>query len=844
MNNDITHLQNRRKNLDYWKNKKHNNIHPANLGLDFQRPDEYTDEILELKFNFEPALTQQIIGLANGEPFLIYSILMSALNICLYKYRGDSSLLVGSPLLKKEDIAAGHNGGVMVINEIRPTDSFKEVLIACKKNLLEGYKKCDYAYDDLLKQLDLAHITNKCPVFDISLALNNIHREMPPLKNDIRISFNLETGDLPAVIAYNKNLFYPETIQQFTLHYARVLETALQTPEILVSQLSLVSPREERQLRAILDNTHGDSFSHKRIDRLFEETVEKTPKKTALVCGSDTLTFKDLNEQSNQVAHYLQDLGMKPNSLVGIYLERSLHMIVALLGTLKAGGVVLPLDPMDGSNTKKSLAEITKQRDVRFFLTTVLLVNNLPRGTGEIICLDYDKEKISMQATENPGLTVSADDAAYALLTGDPHQETGTVLIPHNVWANVLHGLSKEFDLISPLSADKNLLVTSFGSHMALNSIGLSLVNGCPLHLLNSNYPDAGLISETVKEEGITLIHCTPHIFYPLIEEKGEEYLFLKSLRLVILGGETLSASVLKHWAQSENCNAQIVNVYGTRQCGGISSFYPLTNFERYLQASIPIGKPISNTRILIMDKNGELTAKGLAGEICITGAGSGGGETIHRTGDLGRILPGGNLEYIGGIHGQIKLRGTTVEPGEIEAAIRRMDIIEDAVVLQQIPAQNQPHPTAYISVKKDVETLTDDVVTGRVKRYLEPKMPDYMVPEAYFLLKQMPLNAAGKIDRKALADMDTSASGTSREENGDLCEVEQLLLNIFAETLNVEDVGIDDNFFEIGGHSLLAAGVVTSITESLNVELVVVDLLANPTVKRFAARIKEEIAG
>lgn len=844
MNNDIPNVQHRQKNLDYWKNKKHKNIHPANPGLDFQRPDEYTDEIAELKFDFDPALTRRIVSLANGEPFLIYSILMSALNICLYKYRGDSSVLVGSPLLKKEDIAAGYNGAVMVINEIRPADSFKEVLIACKKNLLESYKKSDYAYDNLLKQLDLAHITNKCPVFDISLALRNIHREMPPLKNDIDISFNLEAGSLPGTITYNGNLFYPGTIQQFTLHYARVLETALQKPDILVSQISLVSPREERQLRSIPDNTHGDSFSHKRIDRLFEETVKKTPNETALICGSDTLSFKDLNEQSNQVAHYLQNLGMKPKSLVGIYIERSIHMIVALLGTLKAGGVVLPLDPMDGSNTKKSLAEIAKQQDVRFFLTTVLLVNNLPRNTGEIICLDYDKEKISMQGKEDPGLTVSADDAAYALPTDTLHREPGAVLISHKVWANVLHGLLKEFDLTSPLSADKNLLVTSLGSHIALNSIGLSLVNGCPLHLLNSNYPDAGLISETVKEEGITLIHCTPHIFYPLIEGGGEEYLSLQSLRLVILGGDALSASALKRWAQSENCNAQIVNAYGTRQCGGIASFYPLHNFERYLQASIPIGKPISNTRILLMDKNGELTAKGLAGEICITGAGPGSDETIHRTGDSGRILPDGNLEYIGGIHRQIKLRGTTVEPGEIEAAVRRMDIIEDAVVMQQISDQDQPVLTAYFSTKKDVETLTDDVVTGRVKRYLEPKMPDYMVPDSYVPLKQMPLTAAGKIDRRALADMDTSASDTDREENSGVCEVEQFLLNTFAETLKVESVGIDDNFFEIGGHSLLAASVVASISENLDVELVVVDLLANPTVKRFACRIKEEIAG
>jgi amino acid adenylation domain-containing protein len=828
--------------------------------LDFRRPVDYLDNTGKLEFQLDGDLAQQITDLANSEPFLIYCILMSALNIYLYKYKKAPCIVVGSPALKKEDDAPNKNNALAIISEIAEHCSFKELLVYIKGNLVESYKKQDYSYDDLMKELAVDQTANKCPLFDVTLALKNIHHELPVLKNDIDISFNFEPGNLTGTISFNEALFYKGSIEQLSYHYTRVLRVVLQNPGILISDVSLISEEERQHLLFSLNDTAADYPSDKCIHQFFEEFAEKTPRAAALVQGTEKFSFSRLNNQTNQLAHHLQNLGVRTNSVVGVFTDRSPEMIIGLLAVLKAGGAYVPLD---SSYPRDRMAEMVEIGEFKLIMTKLSLYNQLPKNDAtKVICLDYDteKEKIAAESEENCVTTTTVNDLSYVIFTSGSTGVPKGACVYHKGWTNLLYWFTKEFEINS---RDKNLIVSSFSFDLTQRAIAMSLINGGELHLVNANHYDPDLIKNTIAEQRITLMNCAPSAIYPILESKEEHTLEkLASLRILFLGGEPISASRLKKWTESEHFHAKVANVYGIAECTDVSIFYVLKDYDRYIKSSVPAGIPIFNTRFYILDDDLKLVPKGIVGEIFIGGDGLGKGyindealtaekfipnplsqtpgEKLYRTGDFGRVLPDGNVEYLGRGDQQIKIRGLRIDLGDIETAIRQNDMIKEAVVADKALSQQDRRLIAYLVKEQDNDDLTDEDVINRIRKFLNEKLPSYMVPNLFCVLDKLPLTPNGKIDRNALPIPGVSPAG---KDNGEIGEIEEALIKTFADTLKVETIGVDDNFFQIGGYSLLVTQIVSIASQAFNVELTQTDFLTNPTVRGFAQRIRENQA-
>lgn len=844
-------------NLKYWLTKIPKNIQPTGIRLDFRRPVDYLENTGELEFQLDGDLSQKITGLANSEPFLIYCILMSALNIYLYKYKKAPCIVVGSPELKGKDGAPTGNNALAITGEIKDDCSFKELLVYIKDNLVEGYKNQDYCYDDLIKELAIDKTANKCPLFDVTLALKNIHHELPLLKNDIGISFNFEPGSLSGTISYNEALFYKGSIEQLLLHYTRVLKVVLQNPGILIADVSLISEEERQQLLFSLNDTGTDYPADKCIHQFFEEFAEKTPQAAALVQGTQKFSYSDLNNQANRLAHHLQNLGVQTNSVVGVFTDRSPEMITGLLAVLKAGGAYVPLD---SSYPRDRMAEMVEIGDFKLIMTKLSLYNQLPKNDGtKVICLDYDteKEKIAAESEENCVSGTTVNDLCYVIFTSGSTGVPKGACVYHKGWTNLLYWFTKEFE-INPM--DKNLIVSSFSFDLTQRAIAMSLINGGELHLVNADHYDPDLIIKTIAEESITLMNCAPSTFYPLIENKEEQGLQkLGSLRILFLGGEPISASRLKSWTQSEHCHAKVANVYGIAECADVSIAYVLKDYDRYIKSSVPAGTPIFNTQVYILDDDLKLVPKGVVGEICIAGDGLGKGyindealtaekfvpnpfsrqpnEKLYRTGDFGRVLPDGNIEYLGRGDQQIKIRGYRIDIGDIETAVRQNSMIKEVVVAVKEFSREDRRLIAYLVKEQGSDNLTDEDVIKRMREFLNEKLPNYMVPNLFCVLDKLPLTPNGKIDRNALPIPGVSTAGKDETQIG---EIEEVLIKTFADTLKVETVGVDDNFFQIGGYSLLVTQIVSIASQTFNVQLEQTDFLTNPTVKGFAQRIRE----
>ena len=359
-------------------------------------------------------------------------------------------------------------------------------------------------------------------------------------------------------------------------------------------------------------------------------------------------------------------------------------------------------------------------------------------------------------------------------------------------------------------------------------------------------------------------MNCAPSTFYPLIEsEKEDSGEKLASLRVLFLGGEPISATRLKKWAEAETCKAQVANVYGIAECTDVSSFYVLKDYDRYIKSSVLAGKPIFNTQVYILDEDLKLVPRGFVGEICIAGDGVGKGYIndealtaekfvpnpfnpqaagkLYRTGDLGRYLPDGNIEYIGRADQQVKVRGFRIDLGDIETAIRQNPTIREAVVVDKALSPDQRCLIAYLVKEQGEDNLSDDEVTGRLREFLMEKLPNYMVPDLFSVLAQLPLTPNGKIDRNALPIPGVS---TGAKDKADTSVIEETLIKVFADTLKVKTIGVDDNFFQVGGYSLLVTQIVSIASQTFNVELTQTDFLTNPTVRGFAQRIQDNRPG
>ncbi|MGZ5134513.1 MAG: non-ribosomal peptide synthetase, partial [Flavitalea sp.] len=632
--------------------------------------------------------------------------------------------------------------------------------------------------------------------------------------------------------SYNTELLKPEYVQQISDHFKHVLLQLLYTVTGKVGDLTVITEVEENKLLHQFNDTQRAYSNEKSIINLFEEQVVKTPGKTALIFDKQKLTYKELNERSNKIAHYLRTRGVTHETLVPICIERGTMMIEAMLGILKAGGAYVPIDPEYPEERISYMLEDTSAALV--ITSTKSRRKLLPKEGVEILDIDGQASLINDQPGSNPDINIDPAHLAYIIYTSGSTGKPKGVMIEHKNVYSFLCWSREEFK-DSPFEIV--YASTSICFDLSIFEIFYPLTIGKPIRIL-----DNGLqIGAHLAGDEFVLTNSVPVVIENLLKEGTD----LSNISVLNMAGEPIPSHVQQGL---DTARIEVRNLYGPTEDTTYSTVFRLKKGEPVL-----IGKPIHNTIIHIVNKDIELMPVGVAGEICIGGEGLARGylnrieltkekfiqspfsndtdARLYRTGDMGKWLPDGNIEYLGRIDEQVKIRGYRIELGEIETVLQNSGIVTQAVVLAKEDMLGQKRLIGYVVTK---ETLDKQSIIG----YLKGQLPEYMIPAVWMQLQEMPLTPNGKIDRKALPDPDvTELLGSEYIAPGN--EVEETLCVIWQDLLQIEKIGVRDNFFELGGHSLLVIRLLSAVRKQLQVEVAINTFFELATIEGLANYIR-----
>jgi amino acid adenylation domain-containing protein len=618
-----------------------------------------------------------------------------------------------------------------------------------------------------------------------------------------------------------------------------------------VGQLPLLLEHERQQLMKWND-TATEFPSELCIHQLFEQQVERFPQAIAVVFEGQQLTYRELNQRANQLAHHLRFLGVEAETLVGIFLERSLEMVIALLGVLKAGGAYVPIDP---TYPQERLAYILSDSQVSVLLTQEKLLERLPENQIQVFSLDTDWQEITQNGEQNLLIRLQAQNLAYVIYTSGSTGQPKGVLVSHQ---NVVRLFAATQTYFRFDQHDIWTLFHSYAFDFSVWELWGALLHGGRLIVVPywvSRSPE--MFYQLLCTEQVTVINQTPSAFYQLIPIcESETATAQLSLRLVIFGGEALSIGSLRSWFDCHsNCSPQLVNMYGITETTVHVTYYPLAAVDIGQTAGSIIGRPIPDLKVYVLDQYMQPVPIGIPGEMYVAGGGLARGylnlpeltaerfvlspmnneyETrLYKTGDLARHLPNGDIEYLGRIDNQIKLRGFRIELGEIEAALAHHPQVCQAVVVLQGRSANDKRLVGYI-----ISELGEQISMDALQAYLRCKLPEYIVPTFLIMLEELPLTPNGKIDRQVLQQNDMTRPEQSSNYILPRNNIELQLTFIWEEILDVHPIGVHDNFFELGGHSLVAVSLMAKIQKHFGKNLPLAILLQNPTVGQLASLI------
>ncbi|MEH2000624.1 MAG: amino acid adenylation domain-containing protein [Nostoc sp.] len=660
----------------------------------------------------------------------------------------------------------------------------------------------------------------------------------------IKLSCRRKDNLLSTEFHYDSKLYSAKHIESLVEQFNKLVESATYNPEGTISELEILSDRSFNQLLFDFNQTQADYPQNKCIHQLFAEQVERTPNNIAVVFNNQELTYAELNARANQLAHYLQHLGVSAEILVGICVERSLEMLVGILGILKAGGAYVPLDP---HYPQERLAFMLEDTQVSVLLTQQHLLEGLPKHNTQTICLDTEWKTIAQESQKNPLITISAENLAYVIYTSGSTGKPKGVAIAHR---NLVHSTTTRITYYQePVS--NFLLLSSFAFDSSVAGIFWTFCCGGTLDL-----PEEGVqrevpkLIELIYQNGVSHLLSLPSLYALILQQAKSEQ--LNSLRAVIVAGESCPSELVQHHSQLQP-EVSLFNEYGPTEATVWSSVYychtPATGTQ------ISIGSPITNTQIYILDSHLHPVPVGIPGEIYISGEGlargylnqSGitsekfiphpfsqkPGVRLYKTGDLAKYLTDGNIEFLGRIDNQVKIRGFRIELGEIETALNQYAGVRETVVIAREDVPGNKRLVAYVVTEPKLA-----ITVNELRNFIKERLPEFMMPSAVMLLKELPLSANGKVDRKALPTPEEIRSDLIGYFVPPRTPVEEMLTQIWAEVLKIEKVGIHDNFFELGGHSLLTTQLLAKVKNFFNLDISLRSLLEKPTVAGLAENI------
>ncbi|QDL10791.1 non-ribosomal peptide synthetase [Brasilonema octagenarum UFV-E1] len=688
----------------------------------------------------------------------------------------------------------------------------------------------------------------------------------------IKLSCRQRDDFLSTEFHYDSNLFCAKDIESLAEQFHKLVESAVNHPEAAISELEILSDRHLHQLLVEFNQTQADYPQDKCIHCLFEEQAERTPNNIAVTFSDEKLTYGELNIRANKIAHYLQRLGVKPDVLVGICVERALEMIVGILGILKAGGAYVPLDP---AYPKERLAFVLEDTQTPVLLTQQRLQESLPAHNAQTICLDTDWETIAQESEENPALKTCPENLAYVIYTSGSTGKPKGVQIAHQ---NLVHSTTARITYYQE-TVTSFLLLSSFAFDSSVAGIFWTLCSGGTLCL-----PQEGLqleipkLVELIVQNHVSHLLSLPSLYALLLEETKSEQ--LTSLRSVIVAGESCPTELVQRhyqllsetslfneygptegtvWSSVYHCPSGKRKAHATRTQSPTEGNPPsaLSHHSQQTRKQVSIGSPITNTQIYILDSDLRPVPICVIGEVYISGDGlargylnqpaltsekfipnpfgdAHPGMRLYKTGDSACYLSDGNIEFLGRLDHQVKIRGYRIELGEIEAVLSQHPQVRESVVIAREDVRGDKRLVGYMVLKRESAlTITE------LRHFLEEKLPDYMLPSAFVLLKELPLTPNGKVDRQALPAPEQVRSEFTGIFVAPRTPVEVMLAEIWAEVLKVERVSIYDNFFDLGGHSLLITQLLVKVQKIFQVDVSLRSLLERPTVAGIAENIE-----
>ncbi|BAZ21899.1 amino acid adenylation domain-containing protein [Kalymmatonema gypsitolerans NIES-4073] len=857
--------------LDYWKQQLAGSPPLLELPTDRVRPPIQTNRGGIKRFQLDDPLTQKLKSLSEKSGATLFMTLLTGFVILLSRYSNQQDILVGSPIANRNrseiESLIGFFVNILVLRtDVSGNPSFWELLQRVRQVAMEAYAHQDVPFEQVVETLQPERNLNYSPLFQVmfvllntppgklelpGLSLTPLEIENPTAKFDLTLLMTESEQGLSGSLEYNCDLFEEATITRMAGHFVTLLEGIVANPEERISQLPLLTQPEQQQLLVEWNDTQAKYPADKCIHQLFEEQSFSTPDAVAVVFDNQQLTYQQLNTRANQLAHYLQSLGVKPDTLVGLCVERSLLMIVGLLGILKAGGAYVPFDP---DYPADRLAYMLNDSLLSVLLTQEKLLTSLSEHSARVVCLDQDWENINNESKDNPVSGSTTDNLAYVIYTsGSTGQPKGT-LVNHSNVVRLFAAIDAWYHFNAQ---DVWTMFHSYAFDFSVWEIWGALLYGGRLVVvpyLVTRSPE--LFLELLAQEKVTVLNQTPSAFRQLIQaEQSGVTVGELNLRLVIFGGEALEIKSLQPWFERHgDTSPQLVNMYGITETTVHVTYRPLSKADLNNTASV-IGRPIPDLQVYVLDEYKKLVPIGVPGEMYVGGEGVTRGylhrpeltaerfishpfsnnpqARLYKTGDLARYLPNGELEYLGRIDNQVKIRGFRIELGEIEALLAAHPAIWESVVVVREDEPGDKRLVAYVVSNKE-QSLT----VAELRRFLTEQLPSYMVPSAFVMLESLPLTSNRKLDRRALPAPE-SREGLEVSFVAPRTPEEEILVKIWTDILKVEQVGIHDNFFELGGNSLLGAQVISRLRVAFSIDLSLHRLFISPTVAELAHNIE-----
>ncbi|HEV2763850.1 MAG TPA: amino acid adenylation domain-containing protein, partial [Pyrinomonadaceae bacterium] len=837
--------------LSYWREQLGGDMQVLELPTDRPRPAVPSYHGAIAPFGVSKEVTERLLGLTRRENATLFMTVLAGFQALLHRYSGQDDIVIGSPTAGRNRAEIEPLIGFFINTLVLRTDlsgepTFVELMRRVKEVSLGAYAHQDVPFEKLVEELQPERDLSRAPLFHVVLMMQNMPAadaaEMPGLtlkqisgetgiaRMDMHFSVGERSEGLQGSLEYNTDLFDAATVERMLAHLSNLFASAAEDAGRKVCEIELLSETERRQMLHDWNDTSSDFPRHLCVHHLFEQQAARTPLAPALFFEGAVVSYAELNAEANRLARHLLSLGVGPDVLVGLCVERSVEMVVALLAVLKAGGAYLPLDPEYPS---ERLAFMLEDANVPLLLTQERLLDRLPSHWGFTLCLDTDRQAWSAEDAADPATAVTPANLAYVIYTSGSTGRPKGVLVEHS---SLVSRLTYMRDYYGLGEGDRHLQFVSFGFDVAAEEVFAPLSCGAAVvayRYVRERSP-AELLAEAGRD-GVTKWNVPASYWHRLVDELAATGRKVPpSLRLFGVGGEAASAEKLRAFARMVTGPLRFYNAYGPTEATIVAA-----NFDLLLGGTdlggvtrIPVGRPVANARLYVADAHLRPVPAGVVGELYIGGEGVArgylsrpgltaerfvpdpfseeAGARLYRTGDLARHLSGGEVEFVGRADNQVKVRGYRVELGEVEAALASHPSVREAAVLA-------------LSGEGEEKRLVGYVVGGaegarpkgaELRQYLQGRLPGYMVPSAVVVLDEMPRTPNGKLDRRALPEPESLSAEEGEQYEAPLGEVEELLAGVFAQVLRMERVGRADNFFESGGHSLLATQIISRLRD------------------------------